>query len=199
MRTKSELALKALEIIGRAAMATSTIIEVLLTSPYGSPRSALERRASEIERLRLARREKEKLRRQFYDLIYRLNRDGIIEKRSGVPGDRVWSLTAKGKNQLKFLKKHHGQCLPQNQYSKKIDSEVKIIAFDIPEKYKNKRRWLRGALSHLGFSMLQKSVWIGKAMLPREFLEDLNELSLVPFIEILVVTKTGSLRSISAD
>lgn len=77
-------------------------------------------------------------------------------------------------------------------------NELKIIAFDIPEKFRRKRNWLRKTLAGFGFTMLQKSVWAGKAALLHEFIEDLDTLSLTPYIEILAVTKTGSLKKFGA-
>jgi len=43
---------------------------------------------------------------------------------------------------------------------KKWDSKWRIILFDIPEKTKLKRETLRGKLKELGFTMIQKSVWV---------------------------------------
>ncbi|MBI2635441.1 MAG: CRISPR-associated endonuclease Cas2, partial [Parcubacteria group bacterium] len=71
---------------------------------------------------------------------------------------------------------------------------LKVVIFDIPEKQKHKREWLRGQLQDLGFKMIQKSVWMGKRKFPKEFLEDIRDLKLLAYVEIFSVTKTGSMR-----
>ena len=58
-----------------------------------------------------------------------------------------------------------------------------IVAFDIPERFKKERHWLRGELRGLGFEMLQKSVWFGSAPLPIGFVETLGTLRLLEFIK----------------
>ena len=71
-----------------------------------------------------------------------------------------------------------------------------IFAFDVPEKEKRKRGWLRTVLRRLDFTMIQKSVWVGKSKIPQEFLEDIYRFKMVDFVEIFEVSKTGSLRHI---
>ena len=73
---------------------------------------------------------------------------------------------------------------------------VIIVSFDVPERERRKRDWLRDALRNLGLRMVHKSVWIGKQKLPREFLADLARLRLTDFIEVFEVGKQGSLRHI---
>ena len=45
--------------------------------------------------------------------------------------------------------------------------------------------------------MLQRSVWVGKCKLPDELMDDLNTIGLLPYVEILAVTKRGSLKELT--
>lgn len=55
--------------------------------------------------------------------------------------------------------------------SKPWDRRWKIVVFDIPEKERKVRNYLRAKLYELGFGMLQESVWIS----PFDIIEDLRE------------------------
>jgi len=45
----------------------------------------------------------------------------------------------------------------------------------------------------LGFTMLQKSLWIGSNKIPEEFIEDLKEWKIIEYVHIFEVTKKGTL------
>lgn len=87
--------------------------------------------------------------------------------------------------------------LPHRNYKKEGDNGFNIIIFDIPEKERFKRDWIRQNLTPLGFNMLQKSVWIGRSKLPREFLKDLSNLNLVKYVHIFKIAKTGTIKNIT--
>ena len=192
---KGQLVLKTLEALARVAMSTATVVEAILTSPYGTSYGRLQKRAREIEQEREKAKQKSREQRQIYDLIYRLNRDGLIARKKS--GSKLWQLTIKGKNELTTLKKYLAEQPERKSYKKENGSELKIVAFDIPEKYKRRRNWLRAVLKNLGFTMLQKSVWVGKNKLPEEFIGDVHKLGLLSYLEILAVTKSGSLKEIT--
>jgi len=63
-----------------------------------------------------------------------------------------------------------------------------IIIFDIPEKKKRYREWLRTELVGFGFTLIQKSVWLGPA-LPKEFVEYLNEVKLLKHVRFFRATE----------
>jgi len=50
-----------------------------------------------------------------------------------------------------------------------------LIMFDIPEKERYKRNWLRSQLKIYDYKMLQGSVWLGPGPLPKEFLNYLKK------------------------
>ena len=67
----------------------------------------------------------------------------------------------------------------------------------MPEKERRKRGWLRGALRFLNFKMFQQSVWIGKNKIPEQFLFDLRQKNLLPYIHIMEVNKGGTVRELT--
>ena len=159
-------------------------------SRYGDSRGKIERRARELRESGLSgpsRNELKRRRNNFYSYLYHLQKDGLIERRRG-----KWSVTNIGRGKYKTLLKR----FPVRKYPKEADTGLKIIIFDIPEKEKRKREWLRDRLVELGFKMLQKSVWVGKIKLPQEFVEDLRDLNLIRHVEVLAVTKRGSLKQL---
>ena len=106
--------------------------------------------------------------------IYRLRSKGYIEKKG-----RGWIITRAGKDHI-----------ARNNRKKSISEESRkkernlIVAFDIPEQYRQERRWLRNELVILNFTMLQKSVWFGPGPLPEELIDSLVDLKMLPFIKI---------------
>jgi DNA-binding PadR family transcriptional regulator len=193
---KGELMLKVLEIVGGGLLTTANIIEAIISSPYGSSYSQINRKISEIEQRQAANSRKLQKERWLYDLLYRLKRDNILEQKTRKNG-KVWFITEKGRRWIKIFKKKQTNYIPLKEYAKVADNELKIVAFDIPEKYRRKRAWLRAALTRLNFTMLQKSLWVGRVKLPKDFIQDLHELQLISYVEILAVTKTGSLKQLT--
>ena len=66
----------------------------------------------------------------------------------------------------------------------KSKSRKMIIIFDIPEKERSKRDWLRSQLKLFGFKQIQKSVWFGPRNLPKEFFAYLKELGIKEYIKM---------------
>lgn len=99
--------------------------------------------------------------------LSRLNRKGYINNSTS-----GWFITNKGKEYsrgvhlLSYLKSPFPENSPANM----------IISFDIPEKNRTIRRWLRNQIKIFGYKMLQQSLWIGPGPLPSSFLERLENL-----------------------
>ncbi|MDP2650866.1 MAG: CRISPR-associated endonuclease Cas2 [bacterium] len=181
---------KILEVLIDGAATSLYLFAAIVASPYGASQKQMERKFWELqERGGSRNRPKDfsKQRNNFYSLLSQLKKDELIESKN-----RKWGITFLGKEKHKTILKG----FPPGQYEKEKDSNLKIFIFDIPEKEKYKRKWLRGRLSELGFKMLQKSVWAGRVKVPKEFIEDLRDLKLLQYIEIFAVTKSGSLRKI---
>jgi len=67
-----------------------------------------------------------------------------------------------------------------------------IISFDIPEKDRTMRRWLRNQIKIFGYKMLQQSLWIGPGPLPSSFLERLENLKIRKNIKTFKITKSNN-------
>lgn len=67
------------------------------------------------------------------------------------------------------------------------DGKWRIIIFDIPEDFRDKRDLLRGLLKNNGFIKLQASVFINPYPLNREAVAYLQQAKLMPYIRIIRV------------
>ena len=116
-----------------------------------------------------------------------------------MPGNRL--KTKKGKEKYKHLLKVKEKSIPivKSEYKKIPNEKFTIVIFDIPEVKRNKRDWLRECLKNLDFSLVQRSVWIGKAKIPKEFIDDIFELKLGKYIHIFEVSKSGTLLDKNFD
>jgi CRISPR/Cas system-associated endoribonuclease Cas2 len=63
------------------------------------------------------------------------------------------------------------------------------VLFDIPEKRRKIRNWLRDQLKEWDFELVQKSVWIGKGPLPKEFNERLGFFGVKEGIKVYPIHK----------
>ena len=162
-----------------------------------SPQYVL-RRMSEREARRLGWKSKEEIiaerrdqeLKKFYNTLYFLRKQGFIEKTKNKSRKSFWKVTKQGLDKLSELLKKND--LP---FLKPIQAKdhLKLIIFDIPESLKQYRNWLRQLLINLGFTMLQKSVWMGESKLPEDFIYTLKKLNLLRYIHILSVKDTGTL------
>ena len=96
-----------------------------------------------------------------------------------------WSVTKKGeahtqeKRLLSYISSPFEKNSPDNI----------IIAFDIPEKSRIIRYWLRNQIKIFGYKMLQQSLWIGPGPLPPQFLKRLEDLNIRKNIKTFKITK----------
>lgn len=108
--------------------------------------------------------------------LSRLKKQGLINNKKG-----IWEIKKEGRE---YLKKKLGSKIPHFDHLKSKNKEKEIIVvFDIPEKKKYRRNWLRVELVALGFIPLQKSVWLGPAPLPKEFIEYLSKINLLQYLK----------------
>lgn len=196
---KGKLTWKFLEFVEDAVF-TAADLAAIFTAPYGSSFGRIEKRLREFQKGRtsvVAHWREEVIKAQaFRDLIGRLKRDGLIKKES-IGKNKIPRLTTKGQKKLETLRVEINRRIPDGQYVHEHGETLKIVVFDIPERERWKRDWVRVVLRRLEFRMLQRSVWIGKTKVPRDFINDLKRLNLLSFVEIFAITKTGSLRHIA--
>lgn len=80
---------------------------------------------------------------------------------------------------------------------KRWDGKWRIIIFDVPEKLRGKRDFLRKELKEFGFMQLQKSAWVYPYPLPQEFTdlwEDAGILRHCIIIETSLITNNHDLK-----
>lgn len=184
---RGELTKRILEHLMDASCDVVYLFAAIIVSPYGASRGQIEKKARELQE-GTAKADLKRKQQDFYNIVYQLQRQGFIKKTK----DRKLLLTILGREKYKKVQSR----LPGRRYKPQTDNSVKVVIFDIPEKERHKREWLRYQLRDLGFKMIQRSVWIGKKKLPQEFMEDIHGLKLLPYVEIFAITKTGSIRSV---
>jgi DNA-binding transcriptional regulator PaaX len=179
-----------LMVLESGEILVSDLLAIMLT-PYSPSISYKEKVAQDIRETLFHYVGKEYTERSFKNAIYNLKKDGLINKSNA--GEI--SITVKGKKLLSKIKR---ETFPAGQYVKdksvSSDKSLKIIIFDIPEKERQKRNWLRSVIRNLGFKQLQQSVWAGNSSIPEDFIEDLDSLNLLDFVEIFSVNKKGTIE-----
>lgn len=131
-------------------------------------------------------------RRSLYNAIKRLERKNLIGVRSR-SGREEWSLTSEGERVARVLK------AKLNQRQGNWDKKWRLVIFDVPEKIRGRRDFLRKELHSLGFHQLQKSVWASPYPMPPEFDDIFSELSLGNSFRVVVADKIkddSDLRSV---
>ncbi|MDP3880744.1 MAG: CRISPR-associated endonuclease Cas2 [bacterium] len=139
----------------------------------------------------LASSEMKKELQNYRVLLSRLKKDDLVKELDG-----KISRTTKGKAKLSKLKESAAVFPDPKRYKKSSGEKIVIVSFDVPEKQRMKRDWLRSVLQNLGFKKVQQSVFVGKGALPKDFLNDIGKLELSSAVEIFAVDKRGSLRNI---
>lgn len=191
---KGELTVRFLEFLGDVARTAGDIMAVF-TAPYGSSLRGMEYHRAQEHRATAQREYVKSEQRAFSNLLYRLERDRLITT-AGRGSSKIIKITAGGVKKLEVFHKRRAVFSVRRTYPVERETSLKIVIFDIPERDRWKRSWLRAVLKNLGFRMLQQSVWAGKAKVPRELLDDFKRLRLLPHVEIFAVTKSGSLKPI---
>ncbi len=199
---KGEFSLTILEKLARAAADAGDLCAAILEAGYGASYNKIEYGQRKIQQRRLSiLREKEKrlaLQRRYYNLMAWLKKDGLVAEYNEA-GKKLFRLTNKGSARYELLKKRQKCSLPIRHYTPQKINNFIIMAYDIPENQRIKRDWLRSVLKNLGFTMVQKSLWLGKIKIPREFINDLSSSGLLEAVEIFEINKKGSLHKISLE
>ncbi|MDP3935353.1 MAG: hypothetical protein Q8Q46_04020 [Candidatus Giovannonibacteria bacterium] len=123
-------------------------------------------------------------RQTFSIILNRLQKQGLVERKNN-----KWGITNLGKKFIKNIKTTDVFNLP------KKDGVLRLVIFDVPERERRKRDWLRLELIACDFKPLQKSVWKGDRPLPQDFLENLEELNLLSHVHIFTVRNKGTIKS----
>ena len=194
---RGDKVIRILQALKNSMLNSASLFEVFLSAGYGAATGRMEYliRVKNRERQRNKALFEEFVRekQRFYNLIYYLKSDGIIsEITSG--GKKWYNIPEKGKRKLAGLLAIKNNIIPFSRYPKISGNKFTIVVFDVPEKEKKKREWLRATLGQLGYKAIQRSVLLGKTKIPQPFLADIKRLRMMDYIEIFEITKTGSLR-----
>lgn len=119
----------------------------------------------------------------FATMLSRLQKQGLVTKHAN-----RWSITSFGK---KFLGE---RWFKGKTKSNEPDGVMRLVVFDIPERERKRRLWLRLELLACDYKILQKSVWIGYCPLPEEFFSALDYLNLRDCVHIFSVKSKGTLK-----
>lgn len=184
---------KILEILQEGAENTVGLLDAF-TSGYSESYRKLRRYKNHPPRFKTDWSDMYHKSQKFYSLLYQLQKQGLVEKKKQNKNS-FWQIKNAGIEKLKKIRTMKTFSVSSINYREEQDN-LKIIAFDIPAKEDRKRHWLRAVLKRLGFTMLQKSVWVGKKKIPENFLRDLKERDMLDYVHILGISKTGSLREI---
>ena len=183
-----------LELLKNGALTTTEIIVNVAMTPlqvsYKGNIAPLRGRIFSVKDT-LNRIEKDRQeRRRFYNLLISLKRDGLIYLNTNNKEGR-WIISKSG---IDEIIKNKNQ--PKYRYIKNPSKEVVIISYDIPEKSRVHRGWLRSVLKLLDFKILHQSVWMGKTEIPHTFIHDLRDRKISSFIHIFTIGKQGSLKQV---
>ncbi|HEV7424037.1 MAG TPA: hypothetical protein VGO21_02485 [Candidatus Paceibacterota bacterium] len=99
-----------------------------------------------------------------------------------------WSITKKGR---KLLKNNRLLDYIESPFKENAPSTM-IISFDIPEKDRILRNWLRSQLKIFNYKMLHQSLWIGPGPLPSSFIKRLEDLNIRKNIKTFKITKSNN-------
>ena len=121
--------------------------------------------------------------RSFGSTLSRLQRKGYVETvlRNGV---REYYLTQKG-----ILRRNGAlhEIFLRSARSEPWDGKWRVIMFDVPERFRKRRDFLRVELNIYGFMQLQKSVWVTPYKVADDFTEVIENLGMEKYINFAVV------------
>lgn len=132
-------------------------------------------------------------RRSLYHALRRMERRYLVGVKRRGQGDE-WYLTDEGERLARLLKVK----LQHAAQQKRWDGKWRVVIFDIPERIRGRRDFLRKELASLGFHQLQKSVWVTPYPLPPEFMELVGELELGKHFRVLTVERMENDRDLRA-
>lgn len=125
-----------------------------------------------------------KKRKNFADLVYRLQKNGYLRKLK-VKDKTAIMLTPKGMEKIFTIK------IKSIKKETRKDKKWQMVLFDIPEDKRKNRDLFRKGLQYLGHKRLQKSIWV----CPYDVLEKTKHLikryNLKEHVELLLVKKIG--------
>lgn len=123
----------------------------------------------------------------FRVMLSRLKAQGIMENNK----EGLWYITKKGLGMVDGVKEKEKEY--ENTRKSSQSEKDTIVIFDVPERRRKLRDYLRVELVSLGYEQLQKSVWIGGGPLPKTFMDFVKEMKLAETMHIFTIAKTGTI------
>ena len=191
-KRRGERTLRLLEALSHGALITTELCMAIAPAyGYAQARKINKRHASVTKFFT-----EEGERQRFYSLLTHMQKTGLVfkEKKGGIFS---WHITKKGREKKSSITKSRGKIttpkIPSSEYAIEKSDKLVIVIFDIPEKEKYKREWLRGTLVSMTLKLVQKSVWMGNVQLPPAFIADLKKYCLLRHVKIFSATEIGNL------
>lgn len=129
----------------------------------------------------------------YYSAVSRLRKNGLIKQKSKM----IFTLTPKGEKEALFAYLNGEVNDYKPSAPKKWDGGWRIVFFDVPERKRRYRDFLRVVLKAIGFKEFQQSVWIYPHPVPsflRDLLFDENIKQYTRFVTTESVEYEGDLR-----
>lgn len=195
-RGSGEVVFKILDGLTDLALAVPDMIGAILDAGYGASMSKIDyhynRTISGANHG--ANRESRRREYQRYSMMVRyLREQGMLAERRSGEVLKVY-ITKKGRQKLARMRLERRNDKPGYGYEKSPGKKVIIVTYDIPEKQRKDRDWLRAILQRIGLKAMQQSVWIGKVAIPRLLIEDIAVRRMTGFVEIIEVGGTGTFQ-----
>jgi len=186
---KGEIIYKILDFLENKAIKSVDFADVFIKVGYGANFYKFEKEFQKKNLKNSDNQIKKDQIRRFKKYVFKLKKEGLLLEDFS---NKHIILTQKGKRKLNSFKNSFSL---NNKYIKENSDKVIIVSYDIPVAFNKERNILRDILRMLGFNMVHKSVWVGKVKIPKKLIFDLEKLGILDYIEILEVTKSGSLKS----
>ena len=171
------------EILHVLADTGYTVLDGFLPPQY--PEAKLARILLGVDR----RRSRSDAKHLLSSTLHRLKQQGLVNC-TWHHKTAQWKLTHGGKI---FLAKINAA--EKNPYElSPEDGIIRIVAFDIPEKLRTKRNWLREQLLACDYHLLQRSIFLGKRPLPDAFILRVDEMRIRKYLHIASLTQSGTIQ-----
>ncbi|MBI4225410.1 MAG: hypothetical protein HY617_03695 [Candidatus Sungbacteria bacterium] len=137
-------------------------------------------------------------RQQFYRTLNYLKCQGLVVKKKEKDGS-AWILTPSGKARVQKYRKSRRDPFSTSQatFRKPEGGGITIVTYDVPEKERRKRDWIRRCLMEMDCEKIQKSVWVAKGAIDENFIHALRQRNLLPNVHVFAVTKQGTVNQIT--
>jgi hypothetical protein len=161
---------------------TGDVINKFLFERRGLPFSDFNMFRNEWTNENKKKHEKEKSKRRFTKIIYRLKSNGYL-KTLRAKDESAIIITPKGIEKL-FVAK-----LKSIDTNLRKDEKWQMVLFDIPENRRKDRDWFRRGLKYLGYKKMQQSIWVCQYDTERETKGLIKQYNLKSFVDFLLVKK----------